>query len=51
MDILPEQKIGTSSTSSDEHLPNNSYGKDLILLHFDNETRVYERQQVKVQQS
>ena len=29
----------------------NTYGKDLSWLHFDNESRVQERQQVKDQQS
>ena len=37
-------------TSSDEYLPT-TYKKDLSWLHFDNEPRIQEKQQVKDQQS
>ena len=49
MDLPQEWQSRTSSVSSDEQLPN-TCRKDFSLLHFDDEQRVQERQQVKDQQ-
>ena len=42
---------GTSSASSEEHLPQNTHRKDLSWPHFNDESSVQEMQQVKDQQS